>query len=209
MASVNTSGTAYACNEHEYPHMHPLSDKIRRKIRLFKMNPMEKWRCHGKIPWKLTIQAAKIIFVTIQLIVFGNRINRHFKHHGNTLALMKEMFLTDADLSLDLQPYPPSFPQAVHNRAEFYQHINKAISVYSTIDRGGFGVYSFGQHVSEMNPMSPLSLCLDSYESGSLDPRHFFYNYSLNCMHRCIEIFNESWTPGHPVGHSMHDEIFF
>lgn len=208
MASIGSDATTLSCNEQTYPHMHPLSDKFRRKIRVFKMNPIEKWRYEGRIPWKLILQAAKIVFVTIQLIVYGNRINRHFKHHGNTLALMKEMFLPEADLTLDLQPYPPNFPQAVHNRAEFYEHVNKAISVYSTIDRGSFGVYDFGEHVSAMNPMSPLTFCYDSYDYASMDPSEFFYNYSQSFMQHCIDISNDSWLPGNPVGHCANESAF-
>lgn len=163
------------------------------------MNPIEKWKLEGKAPWKLVLQAAKIVFVTIHLIVYGRQLNKYFKHHGNTLAAMKEMFLTEPDLSLDVLPYPPTVPNALKNRDEFYEHIDKAIYAYSVLDRGSFGVFDFGDQVSGNNPISPLTFCVESYEYGTLDPSLFYYNYSSVDSTRCINISNNQLTPGHPV----------
>lgn len=187
------------CNNTALPHMHPLSDRIRRKIRMLKMSPIEKWHSKKQMPWKLALQALKIVFVTIQLIIYGHRINKHFQQQTSTLAIMKETFLSDPDLSLDIMPYPPSFPAAFHNRDEFYDHVSKVVSVYTALNRGLFGVFDFGDEVAPNNPISSIAFCYESYEHGSMDPSRFFFNYSSNLRKECINISNPNWNQGDTV----------
>lgn len=198
-SASNLSESPSPCAHHTLSHMHPLSDSFRAKLRIFKMNPIEKWRFTGQVPLKLMVQALKILLITAQLVLYGNQANRHFKHQTDTLILMKELFLTDADLALDLMPYPPSFPEAVRNRQQFYDHIDKAISVYNNVDHVSFGVFGYAEERVKRNQMA-FQFCYDAYEFGIIDASQFFFNVSENMVHRCFNIGN---SPSEKVDQSL------
>jgi mucolipin len=42
-------------------------EKMRRKLRFFFMNPIEKWRAKRRFPYKFVVQVIKIILVTVQV----------------------------------------------------------------------------------------------------------------------------------------------
>ena len=42
-------------------------EKIRRKLKWYFMNPYQKFKVRGRKPWKLVLQVAKIILVTVQV----------------------------------------------------------------------------------------------------------------------------------------------
>lgn len=42
-------------------------NKMRRKLRFFFMNPVEKWEAKQRFPYKFLVQVFKIVFVTIQV----------------------------------------------------------------------------------------------------------------------------------------------
>ncbi len=44
-----------------------LADTMRRRLRFFFMNPLEKWETKRQFPYKLAIQLIKIFFVTVQV----------------------------------------------------------------------------------------------------------------------------------------------
>jgi hypothetical protein len=63
-------------------------ETIKRRLRFFFMNPVEKYAAGGQLPWKLLLQAAKVILVTTQLVVFANMRFVHVNYmSGQTLAL--------------------------------------------------------------------------------------------------------------------------
>jgi mucolipin len=42
-------------------------EKMRRKLRFFFMNPIEKWQAKRRFPYKFVVQVIKIILVTVQV----------------------------------------------------------------------------------------------------------------------------------------------
>jgi hypothetical protein len=63
-------------------------ETIKRRLKFFFMNPVEKYAAGGQLPWKLLLQAAKVILVTTQLVVFANMRFVHVNYmSGQTLAL--------------------------------------------------------------------------------------------------------------------------
>ena len=44
---------------------------LRRKMKFFFMNPMEKYLASKQMPWKLGLQILKVLLVTTQLLVFA------------------------------------------------------------------------------------------------------------------------------------------
>lgn len=163
------------------------------------MNPLEKWRTKGKVPWKLGLQAVKIFVVTCQLVVYAKMVSEYFMHQNNTLVTFKEIFMSVTDLSLETMPYPPTFPTAVHSKDDFYAHVNKAISVYSVITDNSLGLIGYAERVSKDNPISAIEFCKESYAHGTVNPSALFYNFSSSISRSCIRIKKLSWLPGHPV----------
>lgn len=47
-------------------------NRMRRKLRFFFMNPVEKWQAKRRFPYKFLVQVFKIFFVTIQVRVYKN-----------------------------------------------------------------------------------------------------------------------------------------
>jgi len=47
-----------------------LADSMRRRLRFYFMNPLEKWDTKRQFPYKLTIQLVKIFFVTLQVMKY-------------------------------------------------------------------------------------------------------------------------------------------
>lgn len=44
-----------------------MEDRMRRRLKFFFMDPIEKWKAKKRTPWKLLIQIVKIILVTVQV----------------------------------------------------------------------------------------------------------------------------------------------
>ena len=44
---------------------------LRRKMKFFFMNPMEKYLASKQMPWKLGLQILKVLLVTTQLLIFA------------------------------------------------------------------------------------------------------------------------------------------
>ena len=61
------------------------------------MNPIEKWKCKKKFPWKLLLQIIKIIFVTIHVLTYGSSMARFLNHQGNMAISFRELLLNNWD----------------------------------------------------------------------------------------------------------------
>ena len=164
------------------------------------MNPIDKWRAKGRLPWKLGLQVVKIIVVTLQLLIFGMNMSKYLVHQGNMVVSFRELFLSDWDSVREVMSYPPAAgPYAVYSKKELYAHINNAIIAYSSITTTAIGNFGYAKNVSQDNPMSPISFCKDYYTFGEADPTNFFFNYTSEHSHDCIEVKNETMMPGDPA----------
>ena len=48
-------------------------EKIKRKLKFFFLNPVEKYYATRKLPWKLCLQILKVFIVTVQLWIFAGK----------------------------------------------------------------------------------------------------------------------------------------
>ena len=175
-------------------------DRFRRKLRYFFMNPLDKWRTKGKLPWKLGLQVVKIIVVTLQLLIFGSHMSKYLTHQGNMVVTFRELFMSGWDPVREVMTYPPSAgPYAVYTKDDFYKHVNNAIVVYSGLTTSAIGLFGYAHNVSNENPMSPITLCKNHYTHGLAIPSKFFYNYTNIQSTECLKIDNETMLPGDPV----------
>lgn len=175
-------------------------DRFRRKLRYFFMNPLDKWRTKGKLPWKLGLQVVKIIVVTLQLLIFGSHMSKYLTHQGNMVVTFRELFMSGWDPVREVMTYPPSAgPYAVYTKDDFYKHVNNAIFVYSGLTSSAIGLFGYAHNVSQINAMSPISLCKEHYTHGNAIPTKFFYNYTNIRSNECLDIVNKTMKHDDPV----------
>lgn len=175
-------------------------DIVRRKLKYFFMNPIDKWRAKGRLPWKLGLQVLKIVLVTAQLMLFGTSMSLYMEKQENMMTSFRELFLTDWDPVREVESYPPEAgAYAVYTKRDLFDHINHVVTVYSTITTDPIGNYGYSDNITEHNPMSPIIFCNEFYSTGVAYPTKFFYNYTNTVMKRCVQIYNESLLPGDPI----------
>ena len=56
----------------------PEEEKIKRKLKFFFLNPVEKYYATRKLPWKLCLQILKVFLVTAQLWIFAGKARLSF-----------------------------------------------------------------------------------------------------------------------------------
>ncbi|XP_015914357.1 mucolipin-3 [Parasteatoda tepidariorum] len=155
---------SYTTNTHEMDDDVPIcaEEELKRKLKYFFMNPIEKWRAKGKFPWKLLLQVIKIIFVTLQLVVFGSDGTVYELQKQNTVFSFRHMFLKDWTSLRDVVAYPPSTgPYAVYTKPEFYGTVNHVIRTYANITNVALGTYCYDQ----VNcTMSNLTFCRKEFK---------------------------------------------
>ncbi|XP_068948867.1 mucolipin-1 isoform X3 [Petaurus breviceps papuanus] len=162
----------------------PVSEEedLRRRLKYFFMSPCDKFRAKGRKPFKLMLQVAKILIVTIQLILFGlsNQIVVMFREE-NTVAF-KHLFLKDYTDGAD-----DSY--AVYTQADLNQSIIFAVDQYLQIPEQSLGRYAYvpGGGGPGANG-SALALCQQYYRHGHIDPANDTFNIDPMVVTDCIGV---------------------
>src|SRR5690606_24370528 len=118
--------------------------RMRRKLRFFFMNPIEKYQAKGRVPLKLALQIIKIVLVTAQLVLFGYDSYASPQQHRDTTVALHHMFLRNWDSVREIAAYPPAAgPYAVYTKKEFYQHLNHVVHNFVNITEGAIGSFGY------------------------------------------------------------------
>lgn len=140
----------------------PCSEEVlKRRLKYFFMNPLEKWKAKGKFPWKLILQVVKMLFVTLLLCVFGSDGYMFELQKQNTVTTFRHIFIPDWTAIRDVASYPPSTgPYAVYTKSDFYSNIDHVIKKYSNITNIALGTYCYdGPNCS----MTGVSFCRNEF----------------------------------------------
>jgi len=70
---------------------------MRRKLRFFFMNPIEKWQAKRRFPYKFIVQVIKIILVTVQLCLFAHNNYMHVNYTWDNRVTFSHLFLMGWD----------------------------------------------------------------------------------------------------------------
>jgi hypothetical protein len=65
--SAETSTPIASSCSSRLPNLEMSEERMRRKLRFFFMNPIEKWQARRRFPYKFFVQVVKIILVTVQV----------------------------------------------------------------------------------------------------------------------------------------------
>lgn len=80
-------------------------EKMRRKLKFFFMNPIDKWQAKRRFPYKFIVQVIKILLVTIQLCLFAHNNYIHVNYTWDNRIAFSHLFLRGWDSSLEVSYY--------------------------------------------------------------------------------------------------------
>nr|XP_047911303.1 mucolipin-1 isoform X2 [Anser cygnoides] len=162
-------------------------EELRRRLKYFFMSPCDKYRARGRRPVKLGLQLAKILLVTVQLILFGlsNQMVVTFKEE-NTVAF-KHLFLKDYVDGAD-----DSY--AVYTQRDLYDHVFYTVEKYLAIPNETIGRYAYVRGESRGN-QSALMLCQQYYRKGRIDPANDTFNIDPKIVTDCLGVDPEDTHP--------------
>ncbi|XP_064900009.1 mucolipin-1 [Columba livia] len=162
-------------------------EELRRRLKYFFMSPCDKYRARGRRPVKLGLQLAKILLVTVQLILFGlsNQMVVTFKEE-NTVAF-KHLFLKGYVDGAD-----DSY--AVYTQRDLYDRVFYAVEKYLAIPSESIGRYAYAREDVGGN-RSALLLCQQYYRKGRIDPANDTFNIDPKVVTDCLGVDPEDPQP--------------
>lgn len=138
---------------------------LRKELRFFFMNPIQKWRFRRRFPWKLLVQIFKIILVTAELVMFANDVSFHHGYHEDTTITLSNLFLKGWATTREVLSYPPAGgPIAVYRQSEFYEYMDYAIVNYAHITDVSMAAYDH-VYAKESTTLVPATFCVDEFVS--------------------------------------------
>ncbi|XP_032939614.1 mucolipin-1 isoform X2 [Catharus ustulatus] len=161
-------------------------EELRRRLKYFFMSPCDKYRARGRRPVKLGLQLAKIVLVTVQLILFGlsNQLVVAFKE-DNTVAF-KHLFLKGYEDGSD-------DTQAIYTRGDLVEHLAFVIEKYLAVPNETLGRYAYGGRGGGPGGGPALRLCQRFFRRGDIDPGNDTFDIDPGVVSECLEV-----QPGDP-----------
>ncbi|CAK9808598.1 Mcoln3 [Anthophora quadrimaculata] len=165
-------------------------EKMRRKLKFFFMNPIEKWQAKRRLPYKFAVQVIKIVLVTVQLCLFAHNNYMHVNYAWDNRIAFSHLFLKGWDATQEVAAYSPATgPLAIYKRDDFYSTIDYALDGYYNLSNA-IGSYSYTE---EDNSVGPVVLCLYQYKEGIIFGFNESYVFDKEIIETCINITTESY----------------
>ncbi|XP_046833645.1 mucolipin-3-like isoform X1 [Vespa crabro] len=163
-------------------------DKMRRKLRFFFMNPIEKWQAKRRFPYKFIVQVIKIVLVTVQLCLFAHNNYIHVNYTWDNRITFSHLFLRGWDNTQEVPAYPPATgPLALYKKDEFFDTIDYALNGYYNLNNS-IGSYSYD---AEDNTAGPVKLCLYWYKESIIFGFNESYVFDKEIIKTCVNITKE------------------
>ncbi|CAG2115488.1 unnamed protein product [Medioppia subpectinata] len=171
-------------------------DRLRRALKYYFMSPVDKWRAKGRLPYKLGLQVIKIVFVTIQLIIFGIDMSDYMTLEANMATSLRKLFLPNYDTLREVMTYPPAAgPYALYERQDVFDSMDYAIHRFANISTLSVGSFGYQTPNTTEQPMSALRVCVRRYQKAALEPSNYYYFIDNKIRTDCIAI-NNTYPPG-------------
>nr|CAD7423178.1 unnamed protein product [Timema monikensis] len=127
-------------------------ERLRRKLRFFFMNPIEKWQSKRRFPYKFIVQVFKIILVTVQLCLFAHNRYNHVNYSWDNRIAFSHLFLKGWDATREVNAYPPAVGNlALYKIDDFYSTLDYAVVGYANLTNA-IGPYSYAEEDNTMTP---------------------------------------------------------
>ncbi|KRZ51591.1 Mucolipin-3 [Trichinella nativa] len=186
-------------NLNDYTSQNRISeeDEMRLRLRFFFMNPLQKWSVRHRLPWKLLLQFVKIIFVTLQLVCFGDMRMGHVNFMEESKTSLRHIFLQGWDAERDVKAYPPnSGPYAIYSMEEFYSQLTHSVVQYYRLNMTTFGNYEYNSSlVGKSAHYPPMNFCLYQYRRSDIYLLNVSYVFDTTVLKNCIviDLKNDEW----------------
>ncbi|XP_058809738.1 mucolipin-3-like isoform X2 [Phymastichus coffea] len=166
-----------------------MEDKMRRRLRFFFMNPIEKWEAKRRFPYKFIVQVIKIVLVTVQLWLFAHNNYMHVNYTWDNRIAFSHLFLKGWDATQEVPAYPPATgPLAVYKKDDFYDTIDYALQGYYNLSNA-IGSYSYN---TDNNSAGAIDLCLTHYKEGIIFGFNESYIFNNNIEENCTKIYPDN-----------------
>ncbi|XP_043501990.1 mucolipin-3-like isoform X1 [Polistes fuscatus] len=163
-------------------------DKMRRKLKFFFMNPIEKWQAKRRFPYKFIVQVFKIVLVTVQLCIFAHNNYMHVNYTSDNRITFSHLFLRGWDSTLEVPAYPPATgPLALYKKDAFFSTIDYALTGYYNLSNS-IGSYSYN---AENNMPGTVELCLHHYKESIIFGFNESYVFDKEIIKTCVNITKE------------------
>ncbi|XGW12377.1 hypothetical protein V3C99_013241 [Haemonchus contortus] len=175
-------------------------ERLRRHLQFFFMNPLEKWKVRRQFPYKLALQVLKIIFVTIQLILFAEMRMSHVDFMEDTNTVMRHKFLKEWNDDRDALQYPPAEGRySVYDGQGIFDHLSFIIGSYYSIQTDSFASFSYDvqrppKHGNASDPSLTagvefdnipfIQVCVDRINSVTVNNNT--YEFDITDVHECM-----------------------
>jgi len=153
-------------------HLEPEEERIKRKLKFYFMNPVDKYRATKKIPWKLMLQILKVFIVTAQLWIFANFRYAHVNYYTDQTIAFQHFFIKDWDAVREIHAYPPATGKlAIYKKSEFYNFVDFSVETFKNIESNSFSPFFRN---------SSFGLCVEHFRNGNISKDlHFDLNMEL------------------------------
>ncbi|WKX93732.1 hypothetical protein Q1695_011192 [Nippostrongylus brasiliensis] len=119
-------------------------ERLRRHLQFFFMNPLQKWKVRRQFPYKLVLQVLKIVFITLQLILFAEMRMSHVDFMEDTTVVMRHKFLKEWNDDRDALQYPPAEGRySVYDGKGIFEHLQFIIDGYYSLQNDSFASFSY------------------------------------------------------------------
>lgn len=160
-------------------------ERMKRRLRFFFMNPIEKWQAKNRFPYKFLLQLVKIFLVTSQLCIFAHSRYKHVNYAWDNRVTFSHLFLRGWDTTREVNSYPPAVgPLALYVIEDFFLTIDHAVSGYANLS-SAIGPYSYDTDDNHMG--SPL-LCLHQYKEGVIFGFNESYVFNSEIDKICVNL---------------------
>lgn len=174
-------------------------EEMRRVLKFFFMDPIQKWKAKRRFPWKLCLQLMKIVFITVQLCLFASQRSAFITFTESNKVAFEHLFLQDWDPALEGMPYPPPRgPYAVYDKGTFFDIIDYAITNYFNMSNLAVGTYavrppgskgfsSYGLHSTADSSLIPApKFCQTYYPNATIEPENNSYSFPARAREECL-----------------------
>ncbi|VIO93350.1 Coelomocyte uptake defective protein 5, isoform c, putative [Brugia malayi] len=119
-------------------------ERLRRHLQFFFMDPITKWKMRHQFPFKLVLQIFKIVFISVQLMLFAELRMLHVDFMDETHAVIRHKFLKNWNNERDALIYPPSSGRySVYTGTDIVDQFAFMVVAYYSIKEDSFASFSY------------------------------------------------------------------
>ncbi|XP_005099929.2 mucolipin-3 [Aplysia californica] len=184
--SASESGRPRRLSRQKSYYTPAMVDELRKRNRLYFLDPITKLKHFHGFPWKLTLQIIKVLMLTTQVVIFGAQRETMVEYFEGSDLSFKHLLLNGWDPSYETMPYPPATGQyAIYTLGDLLDHMNNVSERYYTMPNSSLA----SMHLYQDNvtgEVKPIELCFRANKYVEFD--NGTYIVSADVLHNCTFI---------------------